>query len=122
MTILLLSYYLYLRSRSFVHVSEVKLCSCLQIAKAFGASEVIAVDVLDEKLQNARTLGATHTVNAAKEDAVERIKVCVKCQKLALRIYFIIISAVVAYLGFSVFLFPQASCFQMCILDFSAID
>jgi len=57
-------------------------CSCLQIAKAFGASEVIAVDVLDEKLQNARTLGATHTVNAAKEDAVERIKVCVDCQSL----------------------------------------
>ncbi|KAJ1266845.1 hypothetical protein BS78_07G010200 [Paspalum vaginatum] len=27
--------------------------SCLQIAKAFGASEVIAVDVLDEKLQSA---------------------------------------------------------------------
>ncbi|RLN04273.1 uncharacterized protein C2845_PM13G00630 [Panicum miliaceum] len=50
------------------------LADCLQIAKAFGASEVIAVDVLDEKLQNARTLGATHTVNAAKEDAVERIK------------------------------------------------
>lgn len=38
------------------------------------------MDVLDEKLQNARTLGATHTVNAAKEDAVERIKVCVDCQ------------------------------------------
>uniref|UniRef100_A0A0E0QN66 Enoyl reductase (ER) domain-containing protein n=1 Tax=Oryza rufipogon TaxID=4529 RepID=A0A0E0QN66_ORYRU len=54
--------------------------SCLQIAKAFGASEVIAVDVLDEKLQNARTLGATHTVNAAKEDAVEKIKVFVNCQ------------------------------------------
>lgn len=48
--------------------------SCLQIAKAFGASQVIAVDVLDEKLQNATTLGATHTVNAAKDDAVERIK------------------------------------------------
>ncbi|KAL5229518.1 hypothetical protein ABZP36_028294 [Zizania latifolia] len=48
--------------------------SCLQIAKAFGASEIIAVDVLDEKLQSARTLGATHTVNAAKEDAVEKIK------------------------------------------------
>lgn len=48
--------------------------SCLQIARAFGASEIIAVDVLDEKLQNAKTLGATHTVNAAKEDAVERIK------------------------------------------------
>ncbi|PWZ07641.1 Succinate-semialdehyde dehydrogenase (acetylating) [Zea mays] len=48
--------------------------SCLQIAKAFGASQVIAVDVLDEKLQNATTLGATHTVNAANDDAVERIK------------------------------------------------
>ncbi|PWZ04207.1 Succinate-semialdehyde dehydrogenase (acetylating) [Zea mays] len=48
--------------------------SCLQIAKAFGASQVIAVDVLDEKLQNATTLGATHTVNAANDDAVESIK------------------------------------------------
>ncbi|AQK80447.1 GroES-like zinc-binding alcohol dehydrogenase family protein [Zea mays] len=50
------------------------ICNCLQIAKAFGASQVIAVDVLDEKLQNATTLGATHTVNAANDDAVERIK------------------------------------------------
>jgi D-arabinose 1-dehydrogenase-like Zn-dependent alcohol dehydrogenase len=49
---------------------------CLQIAKAFGASEVIAMDVVHETLQSARKLGATHTVNAAKEDAVERIKVC----------------------------------------------
>jgi Zn-dependent alcohol dehydrogenase len=38
------------------------------------------VDVLDEKLRNATTLGATHTVNAAKEDAVERIKVYMSCQ------------------------------------------
>nr|CAD1838818.1 unnamed protein product [Ananas comosus var. bracteatus] len=43
--------------------------SCLQIARAFGASEVIAVDISDEKLQNATTLGATHTINAQKEDA-----------------------------------------------------
>lgn len=55
--------------------SQLLPCSCLQIAKAFGASEIIAVDVLDEKLQNAKTLGATHTVNATKEDAVEKIKV-----------------------------------------------
>ncbi|KAJ4775716.1 alcohol dehydrogenase [Rhynchospora pubera] len=48
--------------------------SCIQIAKAFGASEVIAVDILDEKLTNAKLLGATHTVNAKKEDAVEKIK------------------------------------------------
>ncbi|KAL5729780.1 hypothetical protein ACHQM5_002681 [Ranunculus cassubicifolius] len=48
--------------------------SCLQIARAFGASEIIAVDVQDDKLQNAKLLGATHTINAAKEDAVNKIK------------------------------------------------
>lgn len=49
--------------------------SCLQIAKAFGASEIIAVDVLDEKLHNAKMLGATHTINGLKEDVVDKIKV-----------------------------------------------
>ena len=49
--------------------------SCLQIAKAFGASDIIAVDVHDEKLQKAKVFGATHAVNAAKEDAVEKIRV-----------------------------------------------
>ena len=49
----------------------------MQIARAFGASDIIAVDVQDDKLEKAKNLGATHTVNAAKEDAVERIRV--KC-------------------------------------------
>ncbi|GMP77796.1 hypothetical protein CsSME_00033949 [Camellia sinensis var. sinensis] len=49
--------------------------SCLQIARAFGASEIIAVDVQDDKLQKAKMLGATHTVNAQNEDAVEKIRV-----------------------------------------------
>ncbi|WOL16079.1 hypothetical protein Cni_G24861 [Canna indica] len=48
--------------------------SCLQIAKAFGASEIIAVDVQDDKLQNAKMLGATHTINGLKEDVVGKIK------------------------------------------------
>ncbi|KAI0529375.1 hypothetical protein KFK09_001924 [Dendrobium nobile] len=48
--------------------------SCLQIARAFGATEVIAVDVQDEKLHNAMTLGATHTINASRDDVVEKIK------------------------------------------------
>ncbi|KAL8166676.1 hypothetical protein V2J09_008175 [Rumex salicifolius] len=48
--------------------------SCLQIAKAFGASAVIAVDISEEKLQKAKATGATHTVNAQQEDAVEKIK------------------------------------------------
>ncbi|MBA0570285.1 hypothetical protein Golob_003963, partial [Gossypium lobatum] len=44
------------------------------IARAFGASLVIAVDIQNDKLQKAKTLGATHTVNAIEEDAIERIK------------------------------------------------
>ncbi|HWO02589.1 MAG TPA: zinc-dependent alcohol dehydrogenase [Blastocatellia bacterium] len=45
----------------------------VQIAKTFGA-EVIAVDISDDKLEFARSLGATTTFNAAKEDAVKAIK------------------------------------------------
>lgn len=47
----------------------------MQIARAFGGAEIIAVDVQDDKLQKAKTLGATHTINAMKEDAVDKIKV-----------------------------------------------
>jgi succinate semialdehyde reductase (NADPH) len=36
----------------------------VQIARAFGAAQIIAVDVGDEKLEIARRLGATDTVNA----------------------------------------------------------
>ncbi|CAK7328554.1 unnamed protein product [Dovyalis caffra] len=48
--------------------------SCLQIARAFGASDIIAVDVQDEKLQKAKIFGATATINSMKEDPIERIK------------------------------------------------
>ena len=41
---------------------------------AIAGGRVIAVDVLDEKLELARELGAEFTVNAAKEDPVEAIK------------------------------------------------
>jgi propanol-preferring alcohol dehydrogenase len=40
---------------------------------AIAGGRVVAVDVLDEKLELARTLGAEHTVNAAQEDPVEAI-------------------------------------------------
>lgn len=46
----------------------------IQIAKVFGASEIIAVDVREEKLQAARALGATQTVNGAGEDPVARVR------------------------------------------------
>ncbi|XP_008449387.1 uncharacterized protein LOC103491279 [Cucumis melo] len=48
--------------------------SCLQIARAFGASYIIAVDVQDDKLLKAKTIGATHTINSHKEDAIEKIR------------------------------------------------
>uniref|UniRef100_A0A2N9EUG6 Enoyl reductase (ER) domain-containing protein n=1 Tax=Fagus sylvatica TaxID=28930 RepID=A0A2N9EUG6_FAGSY len=48
--------------------------SCLQIAKAFGASDIIAVDVQDDKLQKAKEFGATHTINAIQEDVIAKIR------------------------------------------------
>ncbi len=44
----------------------------LQYAAIAGGT-VVAVDVVDEKLELARRLGATHTVNASREDPVEAI-------------------------------------------------
>ncbi|MDR6939775.1 zinc-binding dehydrogenase [Arcanobacterium hippocoleae] len=40
----------------------------IQVAKAFGAAQIIAIDVADEKLQAAKELGATHTINSTQED------------------------------------------------------
>ncbi len=46
----------------------------IQIARAFGASPIVAIDVRDDKLEAARTLGATHLVNAAREDVATRVR------------------------------------------------
>lgn len=46
----------------------------VQLARAFGASTVIAIDVDDHKLAAARELGATHTVNSHMEDAAEAVR------------------------------------------------
>ena len=48
--------------------------NCIQGARIAGASQIIAVDMLDNKLEMARTFGATHTVNASSEDPVARIQ------------------------------------------------
>ncbi len=48
----------------------------IQVARAFGASDIIAVDVKDDKLDAARAVGATHAVNGGREhvqEAVSRI-------------------------------------------------
>ncbi|MDR7075733.1 D-arabinose 1-dehydrogenase-like Zn-dependent alcohol dehydrogenase [Neobacillus niacini] len=47
--------------------------SAIQIANAIGAN-VIAVDIADDKLELARSLGAVYTINGMKENAVEAVK------------------------------------------------
>ncbi len=44
-------------------------------AQAAGARQIIAVDLSDAKLELARALGATHTVNAGEADALDVIRV-----------------------------------------------
>ena len=45
----------------------------IQGAKICGASTIIAADVFDRKLKWASTFGATHTINAEKENLVARV-------------------------------------------------
>jgi len=46
----------------------------IQLARAFGASQIVAIDVRDEKLQIAKELGATHTINSSAASAAEVTK------------------------------------------------
>ncbi len=47
--------------------------NAIQMASLMGAGRVIAVDVIDQKLDWAREFGATDLVNAAEQDPVTRI-------------------------------------------------
>ena len=46
----------------------------IQGAALAGAEKIIAVDLLDNKLEMARQFGATHTVNASSDDPVEQVR------------------------------------------------
>jgi S-(hydroxymethyl)mycothiol dehydrogenase len=48
--------------------------AAIEGARIAGATTIVAVDVDDRKLEWARGFGATHTVNAREEDAVEAVK------------------------------------------------
>jgi S-(hydroxymethyl)glutathione dehydrogenase/alcohol dehydrogenase len=48
--------------------------SCIQGARIGGASQIVAVDVFDSKLEMAQRMGATHTVNGSNIDPVEGVK------------------------------------------------
>ncbi len=52
--------------------------SSLLAALAAGAREVVAIDLSDAKLQLAKELGATATVNAAAPDAAEQVRAITK--------------------------------------------
>ncbi len=43
-------------------------------AQAAGARQIIAIDLSDTKLEQARALGATHTVNAGEAGALEHVR------------------------------------------------
>lgn len=47
--------------------------SALMAAHAIGATELIAVDILDDRLAVARDFGATHTINSARLGAADEI-------------------------------------------------
>ena len=46
----------------------------IQMARAFGAAQIIAVDIRGDKLEKALEMGATHAVNGASEDAPARVR------------------------------------------------
>jgi len=48
--------------------------SVIQGARIAGARQIIAVDLLDGKLETATRFGATHTINPSSEDPVKAIK------------------------------------------------
>jgi L-iditol 2-dehydrogenase len=45
----------------------------VQLAKLYGAAKIISLDLSDARLKMARAFGATHTINAAKEDGIKKI-------------------------------------------------
>ncbi|HEY3320200.1 MAG TPA: alcohol dehydrogenase catalytic domain-containing protein [Planctomycetota bacterium] len=46
---------------------------CMMVAKAAGAARLIAIDASDYALENARKLGATHTLNPSRDDIRKRV-------------------------------------------------
>ncbi|HET8563162.1 MAG TPA: alcohol dehydrogenase catalytic domain-containing protein, partial [Candidatus Binatia bacterium] len=46
----------------------------IQFLKCFGAHPIIAVDVIEQKLEQAKKFGATHTINASSGDPVQAVK------------------------------------------------
>ncbi len=61
------------QSAAVVGLGGVGMCALLG-AVASGATKVVAIDLNDSKLEMAKTLGATHVVNARDPDAIAKVK------------------------------------------------
>lgn len=48
--------------------------SAIMAAVVCGCTQIIGIDVMEERLKLAREFGATHTINSSKADAVEEIR------------------------------------------------
>ncbi len=48
--------------------------NAIQGARLAGASQIIAIDILDNKLEYAREFGATHTINSERADAEKEVR------------------------------------------------
>ncbi|MFT7687909.1 MAG: S-(hydroxymethyl)glutathione dehydrogenase/alcohol dehydrogenase [Candidatus Azotimanducaceae bacterium] len=48
--------------------------SCINGAALAGASQIIAIDMVDSKLEMAKTFGATHVINGSAGDAVQQVQ------------------------------------------------
>lgn len=48
--------------------------AAMMAGRISGCTKVIAVDIIPERLELAKELGATHTINSKEENAVEKIK------------------------------------------------
>ncbi len=48
--------------------------SIIQGARIGGARQIIAVDMFDSKLEMAKAMGATHTVNSTQDEAVQAVR------------------------------------------------
>ncbi len=65
------------QSAAVVGLGGVGMCALLG-AVASGATEVVAIDLNDGKLEMAKQLGATHVVNARDPDAIAKVKEATK--------------------------------------------
>jgi S-(hydroxymethyl)glutathione dehydrogenase / alcohol dehydrogenase len=48
--------------------------NAIQFLRCFGAYPIIAVDIIDGKLEAAKKFGATHTINASTDDPVQAVR------------------------------------------------